>query len=507
MKKGNKTYSLVLALTFLLLFLIILSSTELLSVAQSDLSTEYATKYATEYTTKYATEYVAEYAYVPNEKTNDISVINTTTNIVISTLPVRNIPEGVAVNHDGTRVYVTNFGNDNDPGNSISIIYTDTDKVTNMLVGAGKGLKPFGVTITQDETLYVANYLTNNVYAINPITNYCSRPIQVGSGPLGVATTPNGKWVYVANSGSNSVSVIDTKNETVIDTVNVGLYPYGVAVNPDGTKVYVTNSNSHNVSIIDIATNNVSATVNVTNYPHGVAVSPDGSKVYVANHCKYVGTVSVINTTTNTVTKNISVDGYPCGVAVTHDGKWVYVTTSGSENDPGSVSVINTTTNTVVPSRVIAGTNPSGLGQFIGSFHESRIETITNLVCSSDQYLTQCLVGKPVTLTAKVSTTSQGTKIPSGKVIFMDGSTPIGNGTVESSGIATFETSSLSIGSYSIRARYTGDTNFRPSTSSPFSITVGTENFWKPVFSEIVAVLFASIITAFGGFILGRKKK
>jgi hypothetical protein len=156
---------------------------------------------------------------------------------------------------------------------------------------------------------------------------------------------------------------------------------------------------------------------------------------------------------------------------------------------------------------VIVGASPTGLGQFIGSFHDSRVETMTTITSSFRQNLLKYLVGKPITLTITVNVTSQGEEKPSGKVIFMDGSTPIGNGTTVILGQATFDTSSLSIGSHSITARYTGDTNFRPSTSSTFLLTVGSDNFWKPVFSDIVALVFASVITAFGGFMLGSKKR
>lgn len=477
MKKENKTYSLLLASTIILLFLILFSFIEPVSSLQSDSS--------------------AEYAYVPNEKTNDVSVINTTTNKVISTVPVGNNPVGVAVNHDGTRVYVTNYGNDNDLGYTFSIINTGTDEVTTRLVDEGKGIKPFGVAIAKDETLYVSSYVTEKVYAINPINNTIFE-IDVGPKPFGVATTPDGKRVYVANSGNNTVSVIDTTANNVIDTVKVGTSPYGVAVSPDGKKVYVTNQGSDNISVIDTVTNNVTATVKVVKYPAGVAVTPDGTKVYVANHCKYVGTVSVINTTINMVTENIIVDENPCGVSIAQDGKWVYVTTAGSENDSGSVSVINTTTNTVLPSRVFVGNRPSGIGQFIGSFQESRVETTTSISSSFDQYLIQSLIGKPITLIAKVNTTSQGTKHPSGKIIFMEGSTPIENGIKDlTDGQATLDTSSLQFGSHIIRARYTGDTDFRPSTSPPFQLTIGSNAFWPQIFSGSILALFGGIVTIF----------
>jgi YVTN family beta-propeller protein len=55
----------------------------------------------------------------------------------------------------------------------------------------------------------------------------------------------------VANGGSDSVSVINTSNNTVVDTVTVGSGPDGVAVSPDGSRVYVTNNFGDSVSVID----------------------------------------------------------------------------------------------------------------------------------------------------------------------------------------------------------------------------------------------------------------
>lgn len=50
-------------------------------------------------------------------------------------------------------------------------------------------------------------------------------------------------FAYVANESSNNVSVIDTgaTPPSVTATVPVGSGPDGVAVTPDGTHIYVTN--------------------------------------------------------------------------------------------------------------------------------------------------------------------------------------------------------------------------------------------------------------------------
>ena len=57
---------------------------------------------------------------------------------------------------------------------------------------------------------------------------------------------------------------------------------------------------------------------------------------------------------------------------------------------------------------------------------------------------------------------------PTGTVVFMDGTTQIGSGTV-SSGVATFTTTALSAQVHSITAVYSGDSSYGPATSSALS--------------------------------------
>ncbi len=82
--------------------------------------------------------------------------------------------------------------------------------------------------------------------------------------------------------------------------------------------------------------------------------------------------------------------------------------------------------------------------------------------------------GSVVTLTATVSGSGG---MPTGMVTFQDGSTSLGTGTVNSSGVATLSTSGLSVGGspHAITAVYGGDTVFGGSTSSAlFQIITNT---------------------------------
>ncbi len=79
-----------------------------------------------------------------------------------------------------------------------------------------------------------------------------------------------------------------------------------------------------------------------------------------------------------------------------------------------------------------------------------------------------------VTLTATVAAVSPGAGTPGGTVHFVDGSTSLGDGTLSSTGVATFTTSALTVGTHSITASYVATTDFAASSSSPLSLIVAT---------------------------------
>lgn len=128
---------------------------------------------------------------------------------------------------------------------------------------------PFGVAVNPDGTkVYVGQNTTSvgTVSVVDTATNtVVGAPIPVGNSPSGVAVTQDGTKVYVASispgstGGNGIVSVIDTGTNTVTTTIPVvcGALYGGVAVTPDGTKVYVANYFANTVSEIATATNTV----------------------------------------------------------------------------------------------------------------------------------------------------------------------------------------------------------------------------------------------------------
>jgi hypothetical protein len=96
------------------------------------------------------------------------------------------------------------------------------------------------------------------------------------------------------------------------------------------------------------------------------------------------------------------------------------------------------------------------------------VTTSTALTVSPDP----AFDNQPTTLTATVSPAPTGS--PAGTVSFYSGTTLLGTGTLNASGVATFTSSSLVVGSDSITAVYAGNSGFAASTSSAVSLTVAT---------------------------------
>jgi len=298
----------------------------------------------------------ADMVYVANSGSNTVSVIDTSINSVMATVPVGEYPLGIVINSSGTRVYVSNYRSD-----SISVIDTGTNSVINTVV---VGRSPYGVAINSSGTrVYVANRDSDNVSVIDTSTNTVIATVTTGTGEIfslwGIAINPSGKYIYVtkhkqSDTSANSVSVIDTMTNSVVDTVAVGNGSEGLEVSPDGTHVYVANPYSDNISVIDTSNNKVVSTIAVGHYPKDVAISPDGIYLYVVHSIYVVDpadiNVYVIDTRNNTIVATMAAGHSPSSVAINSSGTRIYTANSWSDN----VSVIDTSTNSVIATVKIA---------------------------------------------------------------------------------------------------------------------------------------------------------
>ncbi|MFI0905201.1 IPT/TIG domain-containing protein [Streptomyces sioyaensis] len=264
--------------------------------------------------------------------------MNTNNLLLVDEIPVGHAPIMAAISPDGGYVYVTNFGS-----SSVSVIETATRSVVTT-IGVTSG--PWGIAVTPDGLrVYVACFGTNRVAVIDTATRTVTATIPGLNKPLGLAVSPDGSRIYVASQGGNRVDVISTASGTVIASVPVGTGPRNLVVTPDGTEVYVTEEGANAVEVINTATNTVIATLPGLSFPRGVAVSPDGERVYVT---EYGGNkLDLINTATHTIVATVTGLPIPFGVAVSPDGLVAYIARDGDDSVSALDLVHNEITDTV----------------------------------------------------------------------------------------------------------------------------------------------------------------
>ncbi|GAA3961122.1 MBG domain-containing protein [Mucilaginibacter dorajii] len=295
-------------------------------------------------------------AYITNYWASSVSVVNTVTNKIISTIPttLRSDPFYVAISADGSRLYVSEADQD------ALVINTATNTVITSFYIGGQGL----VLSPDGSKLYSAQTLGDRIGVYNTATNTLINTINMSTawGAEGLAISPDGSRLYVTSQQTGYVSVFNATTGAPITTIKVGLRPWNIAISPDGSRVYVTNINSNSVSVINTVTNAVIATIPVGANPEGVTVSPDGSRVYVA--VAGANSVAVIDAASNAVIATVGVGLNPFGISVTPDGKFVYVVNQVSSD----VTVISTATNTVSTTiQAGIGNYPTSLGNFISN--------------------------------------------------------------------------------------------------------------------------------------------
>jgi hypothetical protein len=199
-----------------------------------------------------------------------------------------------------------------------------------------------------------------------------------------------------------------------------------------------------------------------TGTPSLTTTAVTGSPVNTYTITAAVGTLAATNYTFAFVNGTLTVTS-PAGAASGNVTFLDGTTTLGSGALNGSGVATFTTSSLALGSN----SNTAVYGA-TGNFLASTSPAVTQLVQqAAGVFLTSSgspsQPGSAVTLTATVAGASV---TPTGSVIFQDGGVNLGTGTLNGSGVATFSTSSLALGTHSITAVYSGDANTAAGTST-----------------------------------------
>jgi YVTN family beta-propeller protein len=332
-----------------------------------------------------------EYVYVANGGSNTVSVLDVVDVRPQTTITVGAHPDALIAGSHHNEIYAASRGTN---GNgSVAFIDTETNRVV-ATVPVRKS--PAALAIDpRGEQLYTANAESNNVSVLSIASRTRIGTVGAGEGPDSLAVSPDGTTLVVANGGSGSVSVMDIpahglphlrstfsgcpgandvvllpnsskafiactsghqvmdlglrtsparhgqstgmqQSDRVLTLLDVGQNPVHLALKPDGGEVFATNANGDTVSEIDAGTNEVEESYLIGSGPSWAVVSADNSLLWVAN--KNSDTMAVYSIDDGRLVNTVHIGDGPGPSTFSADGHLLFA----ADTQSGDVSVIRT---------------------------------------------------------------------------------------------------------------------------------------------------------------------
>jgi YVTN family beta-propeller protein len=312
---------------------------------------------------------------VLNKSDDTASLLELPGGEIRATLPTGHGPHEVVVSPDGHTAVVSNYGDRERPGRSLTVLDLDGKRKA-ADIDLGEYRRPHGlawladgktlaVTAEGSRALLLVDVAAAKVQAAIPTEQEVSHM---------VAVTPSGERAFVANIGSGSVSVLDLRERRLLRNLPTGAGAEGIDLTPDGQEVWVTNREGDTVTVLDAASLETRATVPCKAFPIRVKITPDGRRALVSNARS--GDVAVFDVASRREIARIPMQAeavagsgerlfgdrfaqgpVPVGILVAPNGKTAWVANTNADQ----VTVLDLEALRVT-GRLTAGREPDGLG-------------------------------------------------------------------------------------------------------------------------------------------------
>jgi YVTN family beta-propeller protein len=291
-----------------------------------------------------------------NSAGDNVTVIDPATNKVVGTINDIEVPHGVTIAPDGSRVYITE-----EPTKTMDVADAKSLKVIKKIPLSGR---PNNLAVSKDgRHVYVG--IAQNPGAVDVIDTVSltnMKTIPVDGAVHNVYVTPDGRFAVSGSVAKSVISVIDTETNTVVWSVKLssGIRPMVFTKNPDGStkEIIVQLSNFHGFVLVDFATHKEIKRITLPDVPgreretdgiqgspaHGLVISADGKTLWSTS--KYYDYVAAYSIPDYKLLKIVPVGLHPEWLTIPPDGKNLYVACAGKD----ATVVVDTKTMTVVAS-------------------------------------------------------------------------------------------------------------------------------------------------------------
>ncbi len=283
---------------------------------------------------------------VANQRGASVTIVDAATLKTLATVPVAAGPHEAAVSPDGRWAVVTNYGERQAVGNTLSVIdlaaptlgltrtidlgrftrphgvafagrgsklLVTSEATSNLVIvdfASGKvdtalatnGRGAHMVAVQRDDTrAWTANIADGTVTEYDLVARRTSRTYAAVSMDEGIAVTPGGDQLWVGSNDAKVVVVLDTKKAAAIDTLRGFGFPYRIGIARTGRVAVVNDPTNNRIFVYEVESRRQLAQIDLSKVegikapaggppgqdgagPEGVAFDPITDMAYVTLH-------------------------------------------------------------------------------------------------------------------------------------------------------------------------------------------------------------------------------
>lgn len=305
-----------------------------------------------------------------NAAGDNIHIIDPATNKVVGVIEGIEVPHGVVLSPDGSKIYVSD-----EALRTLDIVDSKTLKVTGRVPLSGR---PNNLDVAKDGSLVFVGIRESPgaVDIIDPKALKNLKTVPTTGEIHNVYVTPDGKYAVAGSIQASTINVIDIASKSMAWTAKLeaGIRPMAFTTNKDGSTkdIIVQLSNFHGFVVFDFNTRQVTRRITLPDPPgqhketmglqgspsHGLAITPDGKIVWATS--KYYDYIAAYSIPDYKLLKVVPVGLHPEWLTIPPDGKNVYAAVAG---DDATVVVDNRTFKVVakIPVGSVPKRNASGM--------------------------------------------------------------------------------------------------------------------------------------------------
>lgn len=239
-----------------------------------------------------------------------VMILDAVTGEIHHEISTMHLPHNAAFSPSGSELWIPQA----DTVQGTVLVYNTSDYTLTNTINVGKA--PSELTFSFDGSMvFVANTMDGTVSMIDPATKAIMATIPVGLDPVGAWPAPNGK-MYADNESDLTLSEIDVMNANVTATINLGFMPGYVAFSSHHNELWVSDATNGKIVFFEniggfwTAAGNLSTGTNA----HAIIFNSDGTKAYVTN--QGANTVSLIDVVNHVKLLDIAVGNKPNGMVI-----------------------------------------------------------------------------------------------------------------------------------------------------------------------------------------------